>query len=43
MTHTADVVVIGGGQAGFAADRHLRRKKLDLVVLDALKDYLARC
>ncbi|MDX3771684.1 MULTISPECIES: ArsO family NAD(P)H-dependent flavin-containing monooxygenase [unclassified Streptomyces] len=35
MTHTADVVVIGGGQAGLAAGYHLRRNKLDFVILDA--------
>ncbi|MGW6054347.1 ArsO family NAD(P)H-dependent flavin-containing monooxygenase [Streptomyces sp. NPDC055189] len=35
MTHTADVVVIGGGQAGLAAGYHLRRQKLDFVILDA--------
>ncbi|MEV7088041.1 ArsO family NAD(P)H-dependent flavin-containing monooxygenase [Streptomyces sp. NPDC093085] len=35
MTGTADVVVIGGGQAGLAAGYHLRRKNLDFVVLDA--------
>ncbi|MGW6316437.1 ArsO family NAD(P)H-dependent flavin-containing monooxygenase [Streptomyces sp. NPDC055099] len=35
MTHTADVVVIGGGQAGLAAGYHLRRLGLDFVVLDA--------
>lgn len=36
MTGTAvDVVVIGGGQAGLAAGYHLRRRKLDFVVLDA--------
>ncbi|MEU9472176.1 ArsO family NAD(P)H-dependent flavin-containing monooxygenase [Streptomyces avermitilis] len=35
MTHTVDVVVIGGGQAGLAAGYHLRRKKLDFVILDA--------
>ncbi|GGV66540.1 monooxygenase [Streptomyces longisporoflavus] len=38
MTHTADVVVIGGGQAGLAAGYHLRRRKLDFVILDALDD-----
>lgn len=31
----ADVVVIGGGQAGLAAGYHLRRLGLDFVVLDA--------
>ncbi|MHC5257362.1 ArsO family NAD(P)H-dependent flavin-containing monooxygenase [Streptomyces sp. UC4497] len=30
-----DVVVIGGGQAGLAAGYHLRRQKLDFVILDA--------
>ncbi|WP_392839746.1 ArsO family NAD(P)H-dependent flavin-containing monooxygenase [Streptomyces sp. LN500] len=35
MTHTVDVVVIGGGQAGLAAGYHLRRNKLDFVILDA--------
>ncbi|MFD7121860.1 ArsO family NAD(P)H-dependent flavin-containing monooxygenase [Streptomyces sp. NPDC059922] len=35
MTATADVVVIGGGQAGLAAGYHLRRLGLDFVVLDA--------
>ncbi|MFD5193195.1 ArsO family NAD(P)H-dependent flavin-containing monooxygenase [Streptomyces sp. NPDC058357] len=35
MTGTVDVVVIGGGQAGLAAGYHLRRKKLDFVILDA--------
>ncbi|THC55020.1 ArsO family NAD(P)H-dependent flavin-containing monooxygenase [Streptomyces sp. A1499] len=35
MTHAVDVVVIGGGQAGLAAGYHLRRQKLDFVVLDA--------
>ncbi|MFF6999871.1 ArsO family NAD(P)H-dependent flavin-containing monooxygenase [Streptomyces sp. NPDC008313] len=29
------MVVIGGGQAGLAAGYHLRRKKLDFVILDA--------
>lgn len=29
-----DVVVIGGGQAGFAAGYHLRRQKVDFVILD---------
>lgn len=33
-----DVVVIGGGQAGLAADYHLRRKKLDFVILDAQEE-----
>ncbi|WSQ40886.1 NAD(P)-binding protein [Streptomyces sp. NBC_01224] len=27
--------MIGGGQAGLAAGYHLRRKKLDFVILDA--------
>jgi putative flavoprotein involved in K+ transport len=31
----AQVVVIGGGQAGLAAGYHLRRNKLDFVILDA--------
>ncbi|MCX5316149.1 ArsO family NAD(P)H-dependent flavin-containing monooxygenase [Streptomyces sp. NBC_00154] len=35
MTGVADVVVIGGGQAGLAAGYYLRRKKLDFVILDA--------
>ncbi|MFC9650246.1 NAD(P)-binding domain-containing protein [Streptomyces sp. NPDC056937] len=35
MTATADVVVIGGAQAGLAAGYHLRRLGLDFVVLDA--------
>ncbi|MES5824935.1 ArsO family NAD(P)H-dependent flavin-containing monooxygenase [Streptomyces sp. RG80] len=35
MTQHADVVVIGGGQAGLAAGYHLRRHKLDFVILDA--------
>ncbi|WP_229695244.1 ArsO family NAD(P)H-dependent flavin-containing monooxygenase [Streptomyces lacrimifluminis] len=37
MTHTrsAQVVVIGGGQAGLAAGYHLRRLGLDFVILDA--------
>ncbi|WAX81372.1 ArsO family NAD(P)H-dependent flavin-containing monooxygenase [Streptomyces sp. KMM 9044] len=35
MTQHADVVVIGGGQAGLAAGYHLRRQGLDFVVLDA--------
>ncbi|MFB7311871.1 ArsO family NAD(P)H-dependent flavin-containing monooxygenase [Streptomyces sp. NPDC056192] len=35
MTHSADVVVIGGGQAGLAAGYHLRRLGLDFVILDA--------
>ncbi|GAA2129286.1 ArsO family NAD(P)H-dependent flavin-containing monooxygenase [Streptomyces synnematoformans] len=33
--HTADVVVVGGGQAGLAAGYHLRRRGLDFVILDA--------
>jgi thioredoxin reductase len=32
---TADVVVIGGGQAGLSAGYHLKRRGLDFVVLDA--------
>ncbi|SEG75847.1 Predicted flavoprotein CzcO associated with the cation diffusion facilitator CzcD [Thermomonospora echinospora] len=32
---TADVVVIGGGQAGLAAGYYLRRAGLDFVILDA--------
>ncbi|CAL9611966.1 putative oxidoreductase CzcO [Streptomyces sp. enrichment culture] len=35
MTQHADVVVIGGGQAGLAAGYHLRRQGLDFVILDA--------
>ncbi|WP_142270665.1 MULTISPECIES: ArsO family NAD(P)H-dependent flavin-containing monooxygenase [Streptomyces] len=35
MTQQADVVVIGGGQAGLAAGYHLRRLGLDFVILDA--------
>ncbi|MFF2506543.1 ArsO family NAD(P)H-dependent flavin-containing monooxygenase [Streptomyces sp. NPDC058067] len=35
MTHTSQVVVIGGGQAGLAAGYHLRRLGLDFVILDA--------
>lgn len=35
MTHTVDVVVIGGGQAGLAAGYHLRRQGVDFVILDA--------
>jgi putative flavoprotein involved in K+ transport len=35
VRHTAQVVVIGGGQAGLAAGYHLRRLGLDFVVLDA--------
>lgn len=34
MTEHTDVVV-GGGQAGLAADYHLRRQGLDFVILDA--------
>ena len=30
-----DMVVIGGGQAGFAAGHHLRRRKVDFVILHA--------
>jgi putative flavoprotein involved in K+ transport len=35
MSHTTQVVVIGGGQAGLAAGHHLRRLGLDFVILDA--------
>ncbi|WP_445525727.1 ArsO family NAD(P)H-dependent flavin-containing monooxygenase [Streptomyces cyslabdanicus] len=35
MTQHADVVVVGGGQAGLAAGYHLRRRKVDFVILDA--------
>jgi putative flavoprotein involved in K+ transport len=35
MTHTPQVVVIGGGQSGLAAGYHLRRLGLDFVILDA--------
>ncbi|MFJ5155365.1 ArsO family NAD(P)H-dependent flavin-containing monooxygenase [Streptomyces sp. NPDC088353] len=35
MTQHADVVVVGGGQAGLAAGYHLRRQKADFVILDA--------
>ncbi len=35
MTSYADVVVIGGGQAGLAAGYHLRRLGVDFVILDA--------
>ncbi|WP_282795016.1 ArsO family NAD(P)H-dependent flavin-containing monooxygenase [Streptomyces sp. CC224B] len=35
MTRHADVVVVGGGQAGLAAGYHLRRQGLDFVILDA--------
>lgn len=35
MTQHADVVVVGGGQAGLAAGYHLRRQGLDFTVLDA--------
>lgn len=35
MTPYADVVVVGGGQAGAAAGYHLRRQGLDFVILDA--------
>ncbi|MBL1101928.1 ArsO family NAD(P)H-dependent flavin-containing monooxygenase [Streptomyces coffeae] len=35
MTQQADVVVVGGGQAGLAASYHLRRLGVDFVILDA--------
>ncbi|AWZ03941.1 MULTISPECIES: ArsO family NAD(P)H-dependent flavin-containing monooxygenase [unclassified Streptomyces] len=35
MTRHADVVVIGGGQAGLAAGYHLRRLGIEFVILDA--------
>ncbi|MEV6019228.1 MULTISPECIES: ArsO family NAD(P)H-dependent flavin-containing monooxygenase [unclassified Streptomyces] len=35
MTLTAQVVVIGGGQAGLAAAYHLRRLGIEFVILDA--------
>jgi len=35
MSHSTQVVVIGGGQAGLAAGHHLRRLGLDFVILDA--------
>ncbi|MFF1742302.1 ArsO family NAD(P)H-dependent flavin-containing monooxygenase [Streptomyces mirabilis] len=35
MSHTTQVVVIGGGQAGLAAGYHLRRLGIDFVILDA--------
>lgn len=35
MSERADVVVIGGGQAGLAAGYYLRRAGLDFVILDA--------
>ncbi|MGA5191611.1 ArsO family NAD(P)H-dependent flavin-containing monooxygenase [Streptomyces griseoincarnatus] len=35
MTQHADVVVVGGGQAGLAAGYHLRRQGLNFVILDA--------
>jgi putative flavoprotein involved in K+ transport len=35
VRHSAQVVVIGGGQAGLAAGYHLRRLGLDFVILDA--------
>ena len=35
MTQHADVVVVGGGQAGLAAGYHLRRRGLGFVILDA--------
>lgn len=34
MTRQTDVVVVGG-QAGLAAGHHLRRQRLDFVILDA--------
>lgn len=34
MTHTVDVVVIGGGQAGLAAGYYLRRSGVEFVILD---------
>ncbi|MEU9290676.1 ArsO family NAD(P)H-dependent flavin-containing monooxygenase [Streptomyces sp. NPDC048275] len=35
MSHTTQVVVIGGGRAGLAAGYHLRRLGLEFVILDA--------
>ncbi|MCB5168874.1 ArsO family NAD(P)H-dependent flavin-containing monooxygenase [Streptomyces bambusae] len=35
MTRHADVVVVGGGQAGLAAGYHLRRAGIDFTILDA--------
>ncbi|QLH25318.1 ArsO family NAD(P)H-dependent flavin-containing monooxygenase [Streptomyces sp. Rer75] len=35
MTQHADVVVVGGGQAGLAAGYHLRRQGVGFVILDA--------
>lgn len=35
MSHTTQVVVIGGGQAGLAAGYHLRRLGVEFVILDA--------
>ncbi|MFJ4916263.1 ArsO family NAD(P)H-dependent flavin-containing monooxygenase [Streptomyces sp. NPDC088726] len=35
MTGQTDVLVIGGGQAGLAIGYHLRRRRLDLAILDA--------
>ncbi|MGC4947124.1 ArsO family NAD(P)H-dependent flavin-containing monooxygenase [Streptomyces sp. DT224] len=35
MRHQTEVVVVGGGQAGLAAGYHLRRQRLDFVILDA--------
>lgn len=35
MTRQTDVVVVGGGQAGLAAGYHLRRRRLNFVILDA--------
>ncbi|MEV5491499.1 ArsO family NAD(P)H-dependent flavin-containing monooxygenase [Streptomyces bobili] len=34
MSHTTQVVVIGGGQSGLAAGYHLRRLGIDFVILD---------
>lgn len=35
MTRHADVLVVGGGQAGLAAGYYLRRLRVDFVILDA--------
>ncbi|MEV5603182.1 ArsO family NAD(P)H-dependent flavin-containing monooxygenase [Streptomyces sp. NPDC052299] len=35
MKRQTDVVVVGGGQAGLAAGYHLRRRRLNFVILDA--------